>query len=136
MFFYEFCEIFKNIFFYSTASEALRWWVRSITAHTSAYQRLRNVSFSENFAYVLNEWPLNAIFLVSSLKRKNCIIIIIIMIIIIIITYHAVLEQAWFSRHSAYFALNADRYSHNVLKVRWMFISTQKNFSNKSKKDF
>ena len=30
-----------------------------------AYQRVKNVSFSENFAYVLNGWPLTFLFLVN-----------------------------------------------------------------------
>ena len=29
-----------------------------IHTHTYAYQGIRNVSFSENFVYVLNVWPL------------------------------------------------------------------------------
>ena len=30
-----------------------------IRKHTCAYQKVRNVAFSENFAYVLNEWSLS-----------------------------------------------------------------------------
>ena len=38
------------------------WYIRT---RTCAYQRVRNISFSENFAYVLNEWPL------ANLIRNN-----------------------------------------------------------------
>ena len=30
-----------------------------IRTHKCAYQRVKNISFSENFAYVLNRWPLS-----------------------------------------------------------------------------
>ena len=34
---------------------------------TCAYQEVRNVSFSENFAYLLNEWPLR-VFIFQALQ--------------------------------------------------------------------
>ena len=40
-----------------------------IRTHTCAYQGVENVSFSENFAYVLNEQPLMQIRLKQ--KEKN-----------------------------------------------------------------
>ena len=47
------------------------FWDYSISTYTKffekrttcAYQGVRNVSFSENFAYVLNEWPLCSLLL-------------------------------------------------------------------------
>ena len=42
----------RNIFRKTNISNPL------IRTRTCAYQGVRNVSFSENFAYVLNGWPL------------------------------------------------------------------------------
>ena len=36
-----------------------------------AYQGVRNVSFSENFAYVLNEWSLTDVFIILTGKLKK-----------------------------------------------------------------
>ena len=42
-----------------------------IRTRTCAYQRFRNVSFSENSVYVLNEWSLRCITLVMTLSLPN-----------------------------------------------------------------
>ena len=42
--------------------------------HTCAYREVRNVGFSENFAYVLNEWPLiiiNFVLVVAEWDLRN-----------------------------------------------------------------
>ena len=43
---------------YAKFSEKLTFLTPLISTHTCAYRGVRNVSFSENFAYVLNGWPL------------------------------------------------------------------------------
>ena len=43
-----------------------------ILTRTCAYQEVRNVSFSENFAYVLNGWPLRIVlWKIKKQFRKN-----------------------------------------------------------------
>ena len=64
-------ETLSKIFFISWKSH-----VYKITLRRCAYQGVRNVRFSENFAYVLNEYPLLEIFnlkiLNHSMSYRNC----------------------------------------------------------------
>ena len=55
---------------YGKISEKLTFLTPLIRTPMCAYQRVRNVSFSENFAYVLNEWFLKICAMVSSFYKK------------------------------------------------------------------
>ena len=47
-----------------------------LTFLTPWYAEVKNVNFSENFAYVLNEWPLNQFLLVTIHKYLYCTLVI------------------------------------------------------------
>ena len=51
---------YVKLFFRPTPSPLSSTFYYPLTLHpTCAYQRVRNVSFSKNFGYVLNGWPLS-----------------------------------------------------------------------------
>ena len=56
---------------YVKFSEQLTFLTPLIRTRTCAYQGVRNVNFSENFAYVLNEWPLMPNTAITRDSRQN-----------------------------------------------------------------
>ena len=85
-----FCKNFKNAFFYKIAPHDSFYNFNIAEVQFSptekrmfAYQGVRNVSFSENFAYVLNGWslsmslpnPTDFVSFESDCQVKHCFII-------------------------------------------------------------
>ena len=55
---------------YAKFSEKLTFLDPLIRTRTYAYQGVRRFSFSENFAYVINGWPLNSLAFSRRLSTK------------------------------------------------------------------
>ena len=58
-----YATIFEKLTFLTpdTHTYAYHAHIRITHTHTCAHQGVTNISFSENFAYLLNEWPLSGI---------------------------------------------------------------------------
>ena len=53
------CSLLGSFIYYvRKISRKTKFFYRLVRTRSCAYQGVRNFSFSENFAYVINEWPL------------------------------------------------------------------------------